>query len=190
MKQRKTGRKPDAPDARSLDKEAGKESVLRLMSKGVRAKAEISRRLGISFTTVSEYVDEIHAEWRKDNAEFADVVIRGQLEEIAWSKYELQEQWERSKQDAVSITEKNGKDGAETSMTTKGQCGDPSYLVEMRAQREEERLLVGAKKLLASDDDEEETKEDLSKLTREQVVERFAKRSNAIKAMKLDQEGK
>ncbi|HTI49764.1 MAG TPA: hypothetical protein VL475_02390 [Planctomycetaceae bacterium] len=52
--------------------------------------------------------------------------------------------WEKSKENAVSVTEKSAADGNELSTTTKGQCGDSSYLSQARAALQEIREIWGA----------------------------------------------
>ena len=53
--------------------------------------------------------------------------------------------WRDSKRDAVSSTDRTSeKHGTETSVTTKGQCGNPSFLSEARAALADIRKIWGA----------------------------------------------
>ena len=95
---------------------------------------DIADRLGIAKGTVQNYKDTILAEWRESSAADADELFTTIFAEYAHDRNEALAAWEKSKLNKETEIVKDGKDGAETTNKTEGQCGDPALLAAaMRA---------------------------------------------------------
>lgn len=159
-----------------------KRKVADLMARGIYVKAVIARTLDLPYSTASRHVDEVYAEWREEHKSDVDDAVRRQLREIVWQRNELQEQWEKSKQDAVTVTEKTGGKEEETVRSAKGQCADARYSAELRELRAEERDLLGVTKLLKGTDKPPVVDEkDPATMTEEELLEEYVEIANASK---------
>lgn len=149
-----------------------------------KIQAEVMRRLDLKAYSTSIVASDIKVlleEWREHRLDDMDLALQLELERIDDTIRELWEQWEKSKQDFTKTARK--KKGApsvnnqtrEVSIQTIErqeteteviQCGNPSYIAEIRQQLAERRKLLG---LYAPEQREFKIKEyDLNNLSAEQ----------------------
>jgi len=100
-----------------------REQVARLYLKGYTQRW-IANELGISQSSVSADLKRIREQWRIEAAHKYEAWLMEQLAKLDAIEQEAWAGWERSQQNAVTIT--NGPKGATTS--TRNQAGDPRFL--------------------------------------------------------------
>jgi predicted transcriptional regulator len=106
-------------------------------------QADIAVELGISPATVSRDLKALQGEWRQSSLIDIDAAKSKELAKVDRLEREYWTAWERSCQDAETVTQKTkgtvqrrqNEDGtfvseqpAEAAKTTKGQAGDPRFL--------------------------------------------------------------
>lgn len=154
---------------RNADKIARTErrrKVAKFLRQNITSCRMIGEELGVSHMTIHKDKTALLEKWRRDAADIAAEAFVCQLESIWWRRKELIEQWERSKQDATYETT-DGKGGS------RSQCGDTSYMAELRALDEREDKLLA----LTKDDSRNEIiRDDWRRATPELLRERYRKR--------------
>lgn len=106
----------------------------------------IADELGVHRTTVSRSLSKYNRQVTERLLKRGVEQRARQFERLEFAIEEAITQWHRSKLDAetTKITQGGGEDGGDkTELTSKGQCGDPRYLAEIRAAMAEQRKLLG-----------------------------------------------
>ena len=116
-----------------------------LMRRGILNYRELAGQLDCSAATVREDVQAIEASWRKENDRDSGLIKARLLAELGEIKKVAWEEFDRSKSDSVEITETSGPDGDIRTVKTKGQTGDPRYLVVVANVVREELEVHGLK---------------------------------------------
>ena len=122
---------------------ARRRKVAAVMRDGVWSVREVARQVGHPRSTVGRDIIAITAAWVEETKTDLAVAKARQLIGIQHRRRVLWQAWERSTQDAEIVTEKTGGERSETVRMRKGQCGDPRYLIEIRALDEREDALLG-----------------------------------------------
>lgn len=113
--------------------------VSHLYGRGLPA-SEIAEQLGLSPRMVASDIVVIRRQWREKAAANVDSLIAEQLSRYNAIEREAWEMWDRSKEDAESVTD---SDEGGRSTTTKGQSGNPAYLDIIRKTGESRSKLLG-----------------------------------------------
>jgi len=125
-----------------------------------KIQSEVMKRLSLetySTATVHKDIQTLLKEWRESRLEDMDLALQLELERIDETCRELWDQWEKSKQDYTKTASKRkgspsrDKAGQSTIKTYQKeeteteivQCGNPSYIAEIRQQLTERRKLLG-----------------------------------------------
>lgn len=126
-----------------------------------KIQAEVMARLDLksySLSVVDRDIKELLDEWREHRLDDVDLALQLELERIDDTVRELWSQWEKSKQDFTKTASKrkgervNDKKSGESKIQTYQkeetetevvQCGNPSYISEIRQQLAERRKLLG-----------------------------------------------
>jgi hypothetical protein len=114
----------------------------------------ISRDLGIARETVSRALSKHNRRVLARLVKRTEEEKACQLQRLEWAIEQASEAWERSKEDAESITEttKTGlKAGSESSTKIEGQCGDPRLLKEFRGALADIRKILGLDQVEAAE---------------------------------------
>lgn len=126
-----------------------------------KIQAEVMARLDLksySLSVVDRDIKELLDEWREHRLDDVDLALQLELERIDDTVRELWSQWEKSKQDFTKTASKrkgaptkDAKTGNNTLQTYQKeetetevvQCGNPTYISEIRQQLAERRKLLG-----------------------------------------------
>ena len=113
--------------------------VAHLYGRGMPA-SEIAATLDLSPRMVASDIVFIRRRWREMAAANVDQLIADQLSKYNAIEREAWEQWDRSKEDAETVTssDTNGE-----TRTSKGQSGNPAYLDIIRKTGESRSKLLG-----------------------------------------------
>lgn len=119
--------------------------IFAAVEKQDRTHKQIADQYGISRGRVSQMIKRMR-EWKArqimptiEQLQRKHELLLYKVAEEAWTE------WERSKKNAESLSEKTGLLGTkETTTVTKGQCGDPRYLEQVRSALADIRKIRGA----------------------------------------------
>src|SRR5690606_13720432 len=113
-------------------KEKHREQISKMYFSEKKTQAEIAVLLGISQPTVSRDVRALEARWRERSNRNVSKVKEALLAELNQAKDEAWHGWQRSQQDAETVTKTTTSDSETITVKTEGQAGDPRFLKEVR----------------------------------------------------------
>lgn len=117
---------------------------MQLYLSGIVQHKDLAAHLGVSPSCIARYLRDAEEEWHREMVEGIDRVKARQLKELEWIRCEAKAAWQESKKDAEATKVTIGDDGEKrVERATKGQCGNPAFLAEIRATLEREAKLLG-----------------------------------------------
>lgn len=100
--------------------------------RGVTDVHDLADRYGVSASTIKIDIKEIEERWKDQQLKTAEEVRARELRRLEKVMAEAWSGWDKSREDAVETRTSMTEDGEETTVSVRGQAGDPRFLETIR----------------------------------------------------------